>query len=122
MVVDCEIDPKVVNAGIWKKISLTMITIQQLKQFRQGLYIILGNGRDALFDLMDAVLIIGLWTKVIPQQVIRDQGVTRIEDALRNAVGVTQQVDRRSPAGSYTIRGFSARGLRKGINLWLGLI
>lgn len=57
MVVDCEIDHFVVNAGIWKKISLTMITIQQLKQFRQGVYTILGNGRDALFDLMDAVLI-----------------------------------------------------------------
>ncbi|MGH2415150.1 MAG: hypothetical protein ACRDEA_15955 [Microcystaceae cyanobacterium] len=54
---DCETDHKVVNAGIWKKISLTMITIQQLKQFRQGVYTILGNGRDALFDLMDAVLI-----------------------------------------------------------------
>ena len=54
--------------------------------------------------------------QVIPQQVIKDQGVTRIEDALRNAVGVTQQVDRRSPAGSYTIRGFGARGLRNGFS------
>ncbi|RCJ23928.1 hypothetical protein A6S26_20240 [Nostoc sp. ATCC 43529] len=57
VVVDCETDHKVVNAGIWKKISLTMTTIQQLKQFRQGVYTILGNSRDALFDLMDAVLI-----------------------------------------------------------------
>jgi iron complex outermembrane recepter protein len=54
--------------------------------------------------------------QVIPQQVIKDQGVTRIEDALRNAVGVTQQPDRRSPAGSYNIRGFSSRGLRNGFD------
>jgi iron complex outermembrane recepter protein len=54
--------------------------------------------------------------QVIPQQVIKDQGVTRIEDALRNAVGVNQQVDRRSPAGSYNIRGFESRGLRNGFD------
>lgn len=54
---DCETDHKMVNAGIWKKISLTMTTIQQLKQFRQGVYTMLGNGRDGLFDLMDAVII-----------------------------------------------------------------
>lgn len=34
-----------------------MKTIDQLKEFRQGVYTILGNGKDALFDLMDAVLI-----------------------------------------------------------------
>ncbi|MFH7025471.1 MAG: hypothetical protein ACHBN1_08710 [Heteroscytonema crispum UTEX LB 1556] len=34
-----------------------MTTIDKLKQFRQGVYSILGNGKDALFDLMDAVLI-----------------------------------------------------------------
>lgn len=39
VVVDCKIDHKVVNAGIWKKISLTMITIQQLKQFPQGIQV-----------------------------------------------------------------------------------
>ncbi len=33
---------------------LTMTTVDQLKQFRQGVYTILGNGKDALFDLMDA--------------------------------------------------------------------
>ncbi|AFY89394.1 NF041680 family putative transposase [Chroococcidiopsis thermalis] len=33
------------------------MTIDQLKQFRQGTYTILGNGKDVLFDLMDAVLI-----------------------------------------------------------------
>jgi precorrin isomerase len=32
-----------------------MTTIDQLKQFRQGVYTILGNAKDALFDLMDAV-------------------------------------------------------------------
>ena len=36
---------------------LTMTTVDQLKQFRQGVYTILGNGKDALFDLMDAVLV-----------------------------------------------------------------
>ena len=29
----------------------------QLQDFRQRLYSILGNARDALFDLMDAVLV-----------------------------------------------------------------
>ncbi|MEO1792730.1 MAG: TonB-dependent receptor plug domain-containing protein [Cyanobacteria bacterium J06629_19] len=52
--------------------------------------------------------------QVIPEQVLIDQGVTRIEDALRNAVGVSQQVDRRSPAGSFNIRGFASNGLRNG--------
>ncbi len=36
--------------------SLTMI-LEKLKQFRQGIYTILGNAKDVLFDLMDAVLI-----------------------------------------------------------------
>lgn len=54
--------------------------------------------------------------QVIPQQVIKDRSVTRIEDTLRNAVGVNQQVDRRSPAGSFNIRGFSSRGLRNGFD------
>lgn len=34
-----------------------MTTVDQLKQFRQGVYTILGNAKDALFDLMDAVLV-----------------------------------------------------------------
>jgi hypothetical protein len=34
-----------------------MTTVDKLKQFRQGVYTILGNAKDALFDLMDAVLI-----------------------------------------------------------------
>ncbi len=33
------------------------MTLDQLKQFRSGVYTILGNGKDALFDLMDAVLV-----------------------------------------------------------------
>lgn len=39
-----------------KFFSLTM-TLDQLKQFRAGVYTILGNAKDALFDLMDAVLV-----------------------------------------------------------------
>ena len=35
---------------------LTM-TLDKLKQFRSGVYTILGNAKDALFDLMDAVLV-----------------------------------------------------------------
>lgn len=34
-----------------------MITIDQLKQFRSCVYTILGKAKDALFDLMDAVLV-----------------------------------------------------------------
>lgn len=33
------------------------MTFDQLKQFRLGVYTLLGNGKDALFDLMDAVLV-----------------------------------------------------------------
>ncbi len=32
------------------------MTFDQLKQFRTGVYTLLGNGKDALFDLLDAVL------------------------------------------------------------------
>ncbi len=39
-----------------KFFSLTM-TLDKLKQFRSGVYTILGNAKDALFDLMDAVLV-----------------------------------------------------------------
>ena len=40
-----------------EKISLTMTNIDKLKQFRSGVYTILGKAKDALFDLMDAVLV-----------------------------------------------------------------
>jgi len=33
------------------------MTLDQLKQFRQSVYTILGKAKDALFDLMDAVLV-----------------------------------------------------------------
>jgi hypothetical protein len=33
------------------------MTLENLKQFRTGVYTILGNAKDALFDLMDAVLV-----------------------------------------------------------------
>jgi hypothetical protein len=33
-----------------------MTSIENLERFRYGSYVMLGNGRDALFDLMDAVL------------------------------------------------------------------
>lgn len=33
------------------------MTLDKLKQFRTGVYTILGNAKDALFDLMDAVLV-----------------------------------------------------------------
>lgn len=33
------------------------MTFDKLKQFRQNVYTILGNAKDALFDLMDAVLV-----------------------------------------------------------------
>ena len=36
--------------------SLTM-TLNKLKQFRSNVYTILGNAKEALFDLMDAVLV-----------------------------------------------------------------
>lgn len=36
---------------------LTMTSLDQLEAFRQSVYVVLGNGRDALFDLMDAVLV-----------------------------------------------------------------
>jgi len=33
------------------------MTLEKLKQFRTGVYSILGKAKDALFDLMDAVLV-----------------------------------------------------------------
>lgn len=40
-----------------KKFSLTMTTVDQLKQFWQGVYTILGNAKGFLSDLMDAALV-----------------------------------------------------------------
>jgi hypothetical protein len=34
------------------------MTLEKLKQFRTGVYTILGKAKDALFDLMDAVLVL----------------------------------------------------------------
>ncbi|ELS30170.1 hypothetical protein Pse7429DRAFT_4740, partial [Pseudanabaena biceps PCC 7429] len=34
----------------------TVMIIDKLQEFRQQVYRFLGNGRDAIFDLMDAVL------------------------------------------------------------------
>ncbi len=34
-----------------------MTSLEQLETFRQSVYALLGNGRDALFDLMDAVVV-----------------------------------------------------------------
>jgi hypothetical protein len=34
-----------------------MTSLEQLEAFRQSVYALLGNGRDALFDLMDAVVV-----------------------------------------------------------------
>ncbi|ESA33722.1 hypothetical protein N836_20690 [Leptolyngbya sp. Heron Island J] len=44
--------------------------------------------------------------QVIPRQVIEDQGITRIGDALRNVSGVTRQRDRSNASDRFTIRGF----------------
>ncbi|MGD1938424.1 MAG: TonB-dependent siderophore receptor [Cyanophyceae cyanobacterium] len=53
--------------------------------------------------------------QVIPQQVIEDQGITRIGDALRNVSGVTRQRDRSNASDRFTIRGFDqSRLLRNG--------
>ena len=53
--------------------------------------------------------------QVIPQQVLRDQQVTRIGEAARNVSGVTPQPGYAGATDNYTIRGFSAyRNLRNG--------
>ena len=53
--------------------------------------------------------------QVVPQQVIEDQGVTRISDALRNVSGVTPQRDIGNVSDRFNIRGFEdARTLRNG--------
>jgi iron complex outermembrane receptor protein len=46
--------------------------------------------------------------QVIPQEVLRDQNITRVEDALRNVSGVTPTIPSGStPFSGYTIRGFT---------------
>ena len=45
--------------------------------------------------------------QVIPQQVIKDQGITRIGDATRNVSGVTQQGGYGGSTDNYNIRGFT---------------
>ncbi|MEM9246831.1 MAG: TonB-dependent receptor plug domain-containing protein, partial [Cyanobacteria bacterium P01_F01_bin.153] len=53
--------------------------------------------------------------QVIPRQVIEDQGITRIGEALRNVSGVTRQRDRTNASDRFTIRGFDqSRLLRNG--------
>ncbi|MEH1848848.1 MAG: TonB-dependent siderophore receptor [Nostoc sp.] len=44
--------------------------------------------------------------QVIPQQVIKDQGITRISDALRNVSGVTKEGSYGDATDVYRIRGF----------------
>ena len=54
--------------------------------------------------------------QVVPQQVIEDQGITRIGEALRNVSGVTRQRDRTNASDRFTIRGFDqSRILRNGL-------
>ncbi|MEH2066861.1 MAG: TonB-dependent siderophore receptor [Nostoc sp.] len=45
--------------------------------------------------------------QVIPQQVIKDQQITRISDAVRNVSGVTIQGDYANLSDTYNIRGFT---------------
>ena len=60
--------------------------------------------------------------QVVPRQVIEDQGVTRIGDALRNVSGVTPQRDRSNASDRFSIRGFdSSRILRNGFRTGVGL-
>ncbi|MBW4506973.1 MAG: TonB-dependent siderophore receptor [Scytonematopsis contorta HA4267-MV1] len=44
--------------------------------------------------------------QVVPQQVLRDQQATRLEDALRNVTGVTQSFSTPGVVSNFTIRGF----------------
>ncbi|WP_442949450.1 TonB-dependent receptor plug domain-containing protein [Nostoc sp.] len=48
----------------------------------------------------------------VPQQVIKDQRIIRVEDVLQNAAGVTSEGDSRLQTRTFNIRGFAARGLR----------
>jgi iron complex outermembrane receptor protein len=59
--------------------------------------------------------------QVIPNQVIKDQGITEISDAVRNVSGVTLQRTKSNSGFFYNIRGFeSARTLRDGFDVGLG--
>jgi iron complex outermembrane receptor protein len=59
--------------------------------------------------------------QVIPRQVIEDQGATRVEEVLQNAVGVASAADTRAASSSYVIRGFdSSTTLRNGFRIPTG--
>jgi iron complex outermembrane recepter protein len=59
--------------------------------------------------------------QVVPNQVIKDQGVTEISDAARNVSGVTLQKTNSNSGFFYNIRGFeAARTLRDGFEVGLG--
>ena len=51
--------------------------------------------------------------QVVPQQVIKDQQITRITDAVRNVSGVTVQRDIDNTVDSYNIRGFTTGNFLK---------
>ncbi|MBE9054322.1 TonB-dependent siderophore receptor [Nostocales cyanobacterium LEGE 11386] len=62
--------------------------------------------------------------QVVPQQVLRDQNVTRLEEALRNVPGVTANLPPSYFASVFTIRGFTSGGpswLRNGLTDRLGV-
>ncbi|MEH2238950.1 TonB-dependent siderophore receptor [Nostoc sp.] len=52
--------------------------------------------------------------QVIPQQVIKDQGITRISDAVRNVSGATIQTGYGNLIGDVNLRGFVSNVLRDG--------
>ena len=59
--------------------------------------------------------------QVVPQEVIEDQGITRISDALRNVSGVTPQRDIANVNDRFSIRGFdNSRTLRNGFRSGTG--
>jgi iron complex outermembrane recepter protein len=59
--------------------------------------------------------------QVVPNQVIKDQGVTEISDAVRNVSGVAIQRTNSNSGFFYNIRGFeAARTLRDGFEVGLG--
>ncbi|NJM90408.1 MAG: TonB-dependent receptor [Hydrococcus sp. RU_2_2] len=59
--------------------------------------------------------------QVVPRQVLEDQGLTQISDALRNVSGVTPRKTYSNSGFIYDIRGFeAARTLRNGFDIQLG--
>lgn len=61
--------------------------------------------------------------QVVPQQVIKDQQITRITDAVRNVSGVTVQRDIDNTIDSYNIRGFTTNNfLKDGVSVPFALI